>query len=353
MIEFLFKAIFKIKELIVCYLNVLKRKKWWKSEYYVVAGTAAINECRIEKKVLRKLKASKAFRTANYCHPSTKVIFNSKAKAIKIKLKVSRCVHINHMALNGTCGIDIYEKVGDKRLWRGCFAPRTLFSNYIICALKQNNENSQYEIIFPSFARVLDFKIYPIEGIIYKSTHLFSYTFVCYGSSITQGCASSRPGLSYANLLGEYFNAEIYNFGFSSAAHGEIEIADYISKLPMDIFIMEFDHNATLKELREKHYSFYRQIRKNTSVPIIMFSRISGGISNAKEEQIERNTIIRETYIKALAEGDRKIFLIFGDDLINSQKQDKLLSDNKHPNDYGMKIIAEAIGKKIKEILNI
>lgn len=316
---------------------------------YTITGTAALGKCRIPKKNLGSLKLTKEFWKANYCHPGTKIFFSSEAEAVRIKLKISRCVHINNMAVNGTSGIDIYERIGNTKLWRGCYAPRTPFTKYINLTLKQSAFKSQFEIIFPSYARVLDFRVNAVKGRIFKEIHPFSYKFICYGSSITQGSAASRPGLAYANILGEEFNAEIFNFGFSASAHGETEIADFISKIPMDIFIMEFDHNSGVQELKERHYGFYRQIRKNTSAPIIMISRISGGISNTLDEQKERNAIIRETYERALSEGDKNVFYICGDDLVMNQDREKFLSDDRHPNDYGMRLIAEAVAEKIKE----
>jgi hypothetical protein len=48
---------------------------------------------------------------------------------------------------------------------------------------------------------------------------------VFYGTSITQGSCTSRPGMSYQAILGRQLNLNHINLGFSGNGKGEAAVA--------------------------------------------------------------------------------------------------------------------------------
>lgn len=144
-------------------------------------------------------------------------------------------------------------------------------------------------------------------------------------------------------IIQKTFEADFVNEGFSGSALGEQSVAKAITEIDMSAFVMEYDHNAaTIGDLRDTHYNFYRTIRTaHPKIPIVLLSRISGGYSIDLEETAQRDAIILDTYKRALSEGDTNIYFIDGCDI--SRRDAGMLADGKHPNDYGMRAIADEI----------
>lgn len=143
--------------------------------------------------------------------------------------------------------------------------------------------------------------------------------------------------------MADYFDADFVNEGFSGSALGEQSVAAAIAEIDATAFVLEYDHNTkTVEELNSTHYEFYRTIREaHPETPIVLLSRISGGYSIDMDETKQRDTVIRQTYEKAAADGDANIYFIDGCDI--SQGNAQMLADDRHPNDYGMQAIADAV----------
>ena len=67
---------------------------------------------------------------------------------------------------------------------------------------------------------------------------------VCYGSSITQGFAASRPGLTWTNIVARELDAELIPLGFGGSAKGEPAVAAAIAGLDAACIVIDYDHNA-------------------------------------------------------------------------------------------------------------
>jgi hypothetical protein len=127
-------------------------------------------------------------------------------------------------------------------------------------------------INFPLYAAVTELYIgiekdaRPSEATPYK----YSRPAVFYGSSITNGAAASRPGMTYESLLSRRLDMDYHNLGFGGSAKGEREMAEYIATLDMSVFVMDYDYNAPNPEhLEATHYPFYKIIRDKKRHPTI------------------------------------------------------------------------------------
>ena len=52
---------------------------------------------------------------------------------------------------------------------------------------------------------------------------------VWYGTSITQGGCTTRPGLAASNILSRLLDREVVNQGYSGSGKGEPEIAEMLA----------------------------------------------------------------------------------------------------------------------------
>lgn len=176
---------------------------------------------------------------------------------------------------------------------------------------------------------------------------------IFYGSSITHGAAASTPGYTYENLIAQKYNMNYVNLGFAGNAKAEDTINEYMAKKNMCMFVFDYDHNAPNVEfLEQTHHKFYKLFRSiNHHVPFIMVSRPD--FIHSREDSVKRRDVITASYEKAVASGDKNVYFIDGETLMNPNDDDRCTIEGVHPNDLGFKRMAEVIGKKINDILKL
>ena len=175
---------------------------------------------------------------------------------------------------------------------------------------------------------------------------------VFYGSSVTQNVCVSRAGNAYSAILSRWFDTDFVNLGFAGSAKGETEMAEYIAGLDMSVFVYDYDHNApSVEHLKNTHYPMYKIIRDaNPDLPIIMASMpcFSVGVTHI----LDRRDVIKETYERAIAEGDKNVYFVDGiEDIYKHIDPEIMTVDNCHPNDFGSYCMADVFGKIIKNLL--
>lgn len=176
---------------------------------------------------------------------------------------------------------------------------------------------------------------------------------VYYGSSITQGGCASKPANTFPGFLARWLDTDHINLGFSGSGRGEENMARYIAGLEMSLFVMDYDNNAPNAEhLRKTHYPFYRIIRDaQPDLPIIMVTKPNGDLEPGS--RIERREIIRESYNRALAEGDKLVWFVDGATLWGDEDRDACTMDGAHPNDFGFYRMAQNLLPFVKEALKL
>ncbi len=256
------------------------------------------------------------------------------------------------------CGFDLYIDEGEKHTHIGTFRhdidDTEVYASYIdIFKTKFKDGKYNYTVYFPLYNDVYEVEI-GIEkgstleaGVEYKGIAPFVY----YGSSITQGGCTSRPGNCYQGFISRRFDIDYMNLGFSGSALAEDAIVDYMSKLDMSIFISDYDHNApSVEHLEKTHYKMYEKIRKaNPDLPYIMISKPDVYVNDTGDAA--RRAIIKTSYEKALENGDKNVYFIDGFTLFNGLNFTDCTVDSCHPNDLGFFRMAQVIGDKIEEIL--
>jgi hypothetical protein len=166
---------------------------------------------------------------------------------------------------------------------------------------------------------------------------------VYYGSSITQGGCTSRPGNIYQNVVSRRLRLDYLDLGFSGSGRAEDLIVDYMAGLPMSAFVSDYDHNAPNAEyLAKTHCKMYQRIREaKPDIPYIMMSRVD--FDCGYDENVERRDVIIDTYRYARAQGDRNVYLIDGEGVFRGKYVDMCTVDGVHPNDLGFALMADAV----------
>ena len=287
------------------------------------------------------LQTSKSLKKNARYHAGCAVRFAIDSPRIGYRVLYRRHAALNSLPLQSSSCIEF--AINDDEESRSYVAPNSIFDMTLNGVIETSGGSSQLTLMLPTYAVVYDILLFPVGGGRIDWAGLDNRkSLVVYGSSITQGCAASSPGMSYANLVGKALDFRVENYGFSESARGEVAIAEYISKRHGDIYILEYDHNASLDHLRKTHFNFYRVVREsNPESLIVIMSRFSGRLSLSKEEERERIGVVFGTYAKAAEEGDKNIVFIDGSKVLIGTAE--YFDDGVHPNDEGMSQIANVI----------
>lgn len=282
-----------------------------------------------------------------------RVIFKTDSPYIAISAKMPPVCLSSNMSLDGCAGFDLYERGVNGQVYKGTYQPPMDIKDGFegIIGVK-GDQVREYVINFPLYSAVSELYI----GLSEKSKVLAGEPYkegkpiVYYGSSITQGGCACRPGNSYEAIISRNLNRDYINLGFSGSAKGEDAIAEYISKLPMSFFVYDYDHNAPSDEhLAATHERMFKIIRKqNPDLPVLFLSRPKHRLNSS---ELKRLQIIKTTYQNALDSGDRNVYFIPGNELIDDTLEDIATVDYCHPNDCGFYAMAQKIEAVIKNVL--
>jgi len=298
--------------------------------------------------------------TVNILHTNTaggRVRFSTDSRYISIRARERDATAFSHMTFMGIAGFDLYVDKADDLL-KGYFAsfipPMNAHDGYESKVDLGSRAPRSFTVNFPSYCDVISLEI-GIEadaGIFEGERYINELPVVFYGSSITQGGCSSRPGNIYQNVISRRLEIDYVNLGFSGGCKAEEAMADYLSTLKMSAFVCDYDHNApNTTHLRDTHFPLYEKIRsKNPTLPYVMIS-LPGYRNNATAE--ERRRVIIDSFEQAIALGDKNVYFIDGRDFFTAPYEDLCTVDRCHPNDLGFALMADKIGDVLKKILNL
>lgn len=182
---------------------------------------------------------------------------------------------------------------------------------------------------------------------------------IVYGTSITQGGCTSRPGMAYTNIISRKLGIEFINLGFSGSGKGEPEMAKLITHIENPIcYILDYEPNCMgLKYYRKTLPEFIKILRKaNKNIPILVISHIPVAAENfyndVKKAQQDRKKFEIRLIKKLRKKGDKKLYFKDKYHLLGRDFYECTV-DGVHPNDLGFMRMANAITPVIKKILKL
>ncbi len=282
-----------------------------------------------------------------------RVRFATDSPYVAIKVDMPNRVHFPHMPFSGTSGFDLFldDPVTDSsrfiKTFIGDMDAKKPFEGKVSFGERKMR---YFTLNFPTYN--------PVEGLYVGLSEGATVTgglkyrdlppVVYYGSSITQGGCSSRPGNAFQAIVSRRLNMDFINLGFSGSGKGEDLIVDYMAGMEMSVFVSDYDHNAPNKEHLEKtHFKLYQKIRaRHPEIPYIMLSRpdFMGNLSDS----CARRDVIIDSYRKARALGDKNVYWIDGESLFRGPNAQLCTVDGCHPTDMGFALMADAVEHEIR-----
>lgn len=273
--------------------------------------------------------------------------FVSDSPYVAVRAVLSRGERIPVMTHIGTIGFDLYAD-GE---YAGSFVPPMAGDAYESIVRFPERKKRNLMIHFPMYANIESLEIGLAKDSVLDSAEDYSIEkpILFYGSSITNGACSSRPGMAYPAQVARMLDANHYNLGFGGSARGEKPMAEYIASLSMSAFVLEYDHNAYDPDyLLATHEPFFKTVReKHPDLPIVMLS--AAKVKRDASWQ-RRCDIVRQTYENALSAGDKNVYFIDGATPFSEIGSDCYV-DGLHPSDLGYYLMAKAIAGILQPIL--
>lgn len=287
-----------------------------------------------------------------------RVRFSTDSDFIAIRAVMPDAHRMYHMAFSGSSGFDLYADTAAGSYFRGILSPAVDFQGGTFEALAElpGNGMNSYTIHFPTYDRVSALYIGVSERATLKPGARYAYEkpVVYYGSSITQGACSSRPGLSYESILSRRLNVDHINLGFSGSGRGEPAMVEYLASLDPLIFVSDYDYNAPdTAHLAQTHRALYRAVReKHPLVPYVMITRPNfAGRNDGSPEAAARRSVVFENYREGLEAGDDNLWFIDGESMFCGTYEGDCTVDGTHPTDLGFALMADRIGDTLRRIL--
>ncbi len=180
-----------------------------------------------------------------------------------------------------------------------------------------------------------------------EETEKSEKNILCLGDSITQGCFAQSPAWSYTAILDRAFGADVYNFGVGGYFIRP-GILNEIDSLP-EPWIITFAYGTNdwhfENDYKDNLDDIFKRLKNKflgTPIFVILPSDRKGGEEQHKSGCLED---VREDLRQAAAR--------FGFSVIEKSNKfsikEHTAADGLHPNDSGMKMIADNIIDKIKE----
>ena len=258
----------------------------------------------------------------------------------------------NHMPLSGSAGFVLLEERDEGNYHVQTMRPgvndKEKFSSSVgLVGGKMRN----YILHLPNYGRVNELTIALKEGAKVQGGKKYRdiKPILYYGSSITQGGCASRSDNAYQAHVSKWNNIDFINLGFSGSARAEDNMVDYLTTIDCSLFVCDYDHNAPdVEYLRNTHYRLYERYRAvRPDTPILFVTKPDFDYDPTGKE---RENIIRNTYKKAKANGDKNVYFLAGRTFYGKKDRENFAVDRCHPNDLGFYYMAKGIYKKIKEI---
>lgn len=282
-----------------------------------------------------------------------RVRFCTDSRYVAIKAIMPSVNHMPHMPLSGSSGFDLFLE--DPR-----FGSSVFVKNFTPAVGTKDGFEGKvdfgerkmrwFTLNFPTYNGVLGLWIglQKDAQVGHGQKYLDVPPVVYYGSSITQGGCSARPGTAYQAIVSRRLNLDFINLGFSGSGKGEELIVDYMAGMEMSAFVSDYDHNAPNPEhLEATHRRVYERVRAaHPDIPYLILSKPDFGYSGF--DSVRRRNVIFDTYRYATEQGDKNVYFIDGESLFRGPNHELCTVDGCHPTDMGFSLMADAVEHELR-----
>ena len=290
------------------------------------------------------------------------VDFQTDASQVIVKYVVNGPLQFPHMPATGVSGVDLYTYQNNTWKWlKGHYQFQDTISYRYRLKDTINNVKHNLRLYLPLYNTVSYMEIGVDEQSYFKNTSIPDKNpVVIYGTSITQGACSGRPGTTWTSLLERQINTPVLNYGFSGNGRLEDEVISYLAQLDAEVFVLDCLANFTsgqglnAGEAKKRLIKSVNTLRElNPKTPIVLTDHAGypyGEVYNPEKMKYQLLNRANLEAFEALKEsGITNIYLLKHKEL-NLNQEDFI--DGVHPNDAGMKKYADAYSQLLFTLID-
>lgn len=281
--------------------------------------------------------------------------FHTDATAIRVRYTVSHDLNRPHITTTGKSGLDLYaaDKNG-KWLWSPGFYKFGDTIEYRYNPL-QRDLSREYCLYLPYYNHVNWMEIGVPETAVMKPSPIRSgKPIVIYGTSIAQGTAAPRPGLTWVAILERRLSMPVINLGFAGCGRLDPPIISLMAELDARVYVLDCLPNLGRADvIKERLFNAVQILQqKRPDIPILIVDHADAHVVSMNTAQHERynrvNEASRETFHRLKSSGVKNIYYLSADSIGLSPED--MAIDGVHPNAKGMESYAKAYEKAIRQI---
>lgn len=287
------------------------------------------------------------------------LVFESDAPEMIVLYGVKDGLGMFHMPSTGRSGLDLYATDSEGHLrWVAPDFPAKMGNDttrYIYSGISYYPEGSrsyEYHLYLPPYNTITWLKIgLPSDAMIRFLPETRKHPVVIYGTSITQGACASRPGNGWTDIVERELRLPVVNLGFSGNGRLEPEVLELIAEIDASLYILDTTPNLThATDIEYRILEAVRILRMRSDCPILLVEH-SGNVgeiaSQAKARFRKANAQVRSAYETLQKRGIPEIYYMTHEEL--GLPMDGMV-EGVHPNDLGMRTLADGFEKMILEI---
>lgn len=295
------------------------------------------------------------------------VTFTTDASIIAVRWRLRNpSFYTPSLSSLSVAGMDMYMRERDKWVWAAAKAPTD--------RRPPGHVGSFYPDTTTTFVRNLskqlrDFRLYfpiyngvdiveigiPTGSRLGKPKSDGKKPLVIYGSSIIQGSAASRPGMTLVSQLNRKLGREIINLGFAGLCKMEPEMAELLAELDPELYVIDCLPNMSAAQITERTYDFVntiREARPDTPILIVENPNYSQALWNPGTRNAIRtkNTRLLREFQRLENDGVTGLHYFDGKDSYSADGDSAF--DGIHPSDLGFLHYANALEPAIRSLIS-
>ena len=331
--------------------------KGWEntSEPYTRLPQAYMDSCRKDQQWL-------------YDHSSgIAVRFASNSKRIAAQWNLKNNFHMQHMAMTGIKGTDLYTLNQQTGKWEYVNTARPQEKNFKADSIQSklyvenlDGEMREYMIYLPLYDGInwlqigVDSTAELIQPQVDNPRSMGK--IVLYGTSIQQGGCASRTGMAPSAMIQRDFNLECVNIATSGQARMDFYIAEAMASIEDAIcYVVDPVPNCTKDRCDTATYDFIKILRTlRPEVPIVMVEGLmypyTRHDSYLAEYLPQKNECFRRGFDQHVAENPKGMYYMTHEGQTGPEMEGTV--DGVHLTDYGFRAYADLLEIVIKEALD-
>lgn len=217
-----------------------------------------------------------------------------------------------------------------------------------VIELQAPRGNNEIKLYLPLYSQIENLHIFiPTDARYHSPKNDPGKHVIWYATSLTQGCCTSNPGMSYPAIIARHLDHDFLNLGFDGNGSGEPEVAEVIAQLDTPLFILDYWANTSLAGWENTLPQFIRILRKaHPRTPIVIITPLFNNIREEADDVARRSFAFQ--YQERL--GDDHLHVVDGMELLGSDDAAGSI-DGIHLNALGHWMVATRLSAQLQEKL--